>query len=427
MVGFDVETASGQPAWLSRFSIYVPNYSNNACNYTVTTHTWCSMKDDYFLIGYANDSINNVCVDGLVWQDWMWDMGAYGAIYAWGDGFCYPLGNLENNTGLNAYSISFNFTEIWEAGMLDFQYISRTSQSGRIGRPKFYASAEIDNLGTYMTLNNAKIYGGSLWADSPGVSERNVTILTTHNISYNDGDSWFNTILAVEIGNWWATWELGASQPPDVAIPLNFTVVNLTSNLRSGLVLDTLFFWEVSLKDYTIDVYSFQNLPITGIEAAGEGQSNGIIDPGYIIALDFAGTTIMTASAFTGAYSPIGAVVGLGVSGMAAILDYVQGQQVSKYSETIKESNRWQLTANEPIVLCPDTNSSHSESQSDLVFMKFQPNAGYHCGLTKIVLKGTLQVSYYIVPGEGWPVCYDYPIGNIDITLCIPWFIWSQT
>ena len=50
------------------------------------------MKDDYFLIGYADNFIDDVCVDGTVWQDWEWDMGEYEAIYAWGDGFCYPLG-----------------------------------------------------------------------------------------------------------------------------------------------------------------------------------------------------------------------------------------------------------------------------------------------------------------------------------------------
>jgi len=166
------------------------------------------MKDDYFLKGYADDFIDDVHVDGLVWQDWMWDMGEYGAIYAWGDGFCYPLGNLENNTGLNAYSISFKFGEKWAAGLLDFQYISWTKQQGRIGLPKFYASANIANLGSHIALNEGKIYGGSRWdePDKPEISERTYETRTTYDVGYNDGTHWFNTCLEVGVGNWWSEW-----------------------------------------------------------------------------------------------------------------------------------------------------------------------------------------------------------------------------
>jgi hypothetical protein len=130
---FHVATASGQPAWLSRFRIYVPNYSDTKYEYSVITTTWCSMKDDYFFIGYADDYIDDVCVDGLVWQDWMWDMGEYGAIYAWGDGFCYPLDNLENNTGLNAYQVNFTFGEIWGSGFarLSICFMDKTTRQNR--------------------------------------------------------------------------------------------------------------------------------------------------------------------------------------------------------------------------------------------------------------------------------------------------------
>lgn len=49
----------------------------------------------------------------------MWDMGpTYGAIYAWGDGFCYPLGYLDPPAWRD---IEFTFGEIWQAGLLDFQ------------------------------------------------------------------------------------------------------------------------------------------------------------------------------------------------------------------------------------------------------------------------------------------------------------------
>jgi hypothetical protein len=423
-LNFNVTTASGNYARLTRFRVYVPNYSDNEVEYTVRTHTYFP-GDDFFLGGYADDLIEHVYLDaGLLWQDWEWWDG--GTIFAWGDGFMYPLG-----WQYDWHNITFNFKEIWAAGMLDFQYISRTSQSAKIGPPKFYASAKINNLGTDITLNNAYIDGGSQWAGNPGVSARNATLLTTYDVMYNDGGTWFDTLLAVEVGNWWATWELGGSQPPDVAIPLNFTVVKITSNLPSGGLpppFGIARFWDVDLNDYTIDIYSFQHLPIKGIEEAGAGQSHNIIAPDYTIGLNFVGDTIMTASAFFTASSVpyIGATVGLGVQGITAVLGYLQGQQVSRYSQTIQGDNHWQLTANEPILLYPDTNSSSSKSQSDLVFLKFQPNSGYSCGLTKVVLKGTLDVGYNYITG-GWPIRYDYPIGNIEITLCIPWFIWSQT
>ncbi len=91
-LNFHVARASGQHAWLARFRIYVPNYSNNEYRYNITTHTNFPIDDDYFLKGYADDYIDDVYVDGLKWQDWEWDMGGYDAIYAWGDGFMYPLG-----------------------------------------------------------------------------------------------------------------------------------------------------------------------------------------------------------------------------------------------------------------------------------------------------------------------------------------------
>jgi hypothetical protein len=430
-IGFSVFTSASEAVWLDRFRICVPNYGSSMIGYTVKTYTQFN-DDDFFLGGIADKFIDNVWLGGKsLWPDWMWDTGTVsggvGAIYGWGDGFMYPLGT----PGAGMHAISFAYGNN-ATGLLDFHYISRSNQSAEIGPPKFYASASISNLGDAMTVNSTRIYGGSQWASKPGVSKRNSTILTKCDINYNSSSSgiWFNTVLDVEVGNWWATWELGANQPADVAIPLNFTVENLTSNIWTGQQLDTLSFWDAELRDYTIDTYSFASLGIKGMEA-NEGQSKGIIIPqGHTIALNFAGTTIMTTTAFSSVYGvpEVGAAVGLGVTGVAAILDYIQGQQVSAYDETFKENNHWQLTANGPIYLSIDTNSTNSKSKSDLVFLKFQtPDSGYDCGLTEVVLKGSLGVSYNIVPSSEQPISVDYPIGDIQIILCIPWFIWSQT
>lgn len=66
-----------------------------------------------------------------------------------------------------------------------------------------------------------------------------------------------------------------------------------------------------------------------------------------------------------------------------------------------------------------------SRSQSDVAFLKLNPAAGGHCGLTKVVLQGTLKaVEWYIGgPGTGPIPVWDHDIGNISITVCIPWFL----
>lgn len=69
------------------------------------------------------------------------------------------------------------------------------------------------------------------------------------------------------------------------------------------------------------------------------------------------------------------------------------------------------------------------KSASDIVFLGLDPTAGKHCGLTKVVLKGTLEAVYtiYYIFDDPPPSPYEilFPIGDIEITLYIPWFIWD--
>jgi len=392
------------------------------------------MKDDYFLVGYADDFIDDVHVDGLVWQDWMWDMGEYGAIYAWGDGFRYPMGNLANNTGLNPYQITFTFGEIWWTGLLDFQYISWTNQRDRLGSPRFRASASITGLGSHVTLNEGKIYGSSRWDSptDPENSERTYEIRTTYNVSYNDGTTWFNACLEVGVGNWWAEWGLTGGTHDDIGIPLNLTLVNFDSNLPTGwLPPDHICWWEVRLKDYTVDAYSCPNLNITGMEC-DTGDSKGKIAPEYTIAMDFGGEIILTIAGIAfgvprgQTIGLIGSLVGVGMIGGAAVINYVQGQEVSRYATPVPEDHHWQLQSTRDLKVNPPAElTPECKSVSDIIFLGLDPTAGKHCGLTKIVLKGTLQASYVYYHCKSGLIFYiDYPIGNIEITLCIPWFLW---
>ena len=195
-LNFHVATATGNYAWLSRFRIYVPNYSENTYEYTVETQTNFPIDDWYFLKGFADDFINEVYVDGLKWQDWEWNCTPYDTIYAWGDGFCYPLGER-----IGWRNIIFTFGEIWEVGLLDFQYVSWTNQKAKIGEPRFCAVGSL-NEGNYITINSATFYGGSKWKfeEDPEFSERYFEARQVINASYNDGRLWVDACFEIGLG-----------------------------------------------------------------------------------------------------------------------------------------------------------------------------------------------------------------------------------
>jgi hypothetical protein len=422
LLNFTVKTSANEYAWLDRFRIYVPNYNQQEVRYTVRTQTYFP-GDDFFLGGYADDYIDDVMVDvGLIWQDWEWNCTPYDTIYAWGDGFMYPLG-----WQYGTHPITFTFGEINATGLLDFQYISWTNQRNKIGLPKFYASTKITNLGSYITLNEGKIYAGSRWVspEDPEISERTYEILTTYNVSYRGpGGVWLDASLQLGVGNNWTEWGLTKGSHDDVGIPLNFTVTNFDSNLPVGHYPGGFdFWWNVYLTDYTIDVYSFPLLRICGMEC-DRGDSKGIIGPDWTIPIDFGGQVMMfVASSITPSdVTPIGSMVGLGIVGLVAVLRFVSGQAVSGYTETVKENTHRQLTSN--FAKCVDP-YSQKKSRSDLVFLGLEPTAGKHCGLTKVVLKGTLLAIRWTWPPQHDPIPDEYPIGDIEITLCVPWFLWE--
>lgn len=325
-----VEKDSGQCTWLARFHIYVPNYSDNNYGYVVRTQTYFP-RDTYYLGGYADKYISDLWIDGTeqVWSDWEWNIGSYGAIYGWDDGFMYPLENVPLE---DLHTMKFTF---WNnaTGLLDFQYISQSNQPDKIGPPKFYASSRITKLGSHITLNNGKIYAGSQWEflDKPAISERTHEIRNEYNVSYDNGETWFNAELQLGIGNWWAEWELSAGTTDDVGIPLNLTLINLDSNfIIDPTTLPTL---DLRLTNYKIDAYSFPSLKITGMEYNTGDSKNKIdkIDSGFVIATDFGGNIVLTASSFLVLLpggqiaAVIGSAVGLAMIGASAAIDYYQG------------------------------------------------------------------------------------------------------
>jgi hypothetical protein len=415
-LNFHVTTAAEEYARLVRFRVYIPNYSDNEYRYNITTHTNFPIDDHYFLKGYADDYIDDLYVDGLKWQDWEWNCTPYGTIYAWGDGFCYPLGERDEWR-----DIIITFGEIWGGGLLDFQYISWTHQQDRIGQPKFYA---VGNAITsdYITITNARFYGGSKWKfeEDPEFSERYFEARLRFNASYDDGETWFNAYLEVGLGKGWAEWALLPATMDDVGITLNLTSIYFDSNLPESSEELPWKWWEVGLEDYTIDVYSFPQLEIVGMEFTDEGES--IVRPD-LTALDYLGTVIMFVSGQLA--QPIGAAVGLGIKGIAAVARFVEGQSVCRFEETISEDHHRRLCAEYDLCTEPHELIAYSRSDNDVVFFKLNPAAGKHCGLTKVVLKGTLVARYGIYTGQFPPVVYYYlyPIADIEISIYIPWFL----
>jgi hypothetical protein len=419
---FHVATASGQYAWLSRFRIYIPNYSDTEYNYTVRTRTYFP-GDTFFLGGYADDFIDNVYVDvGLIWQDWEWDMGSsYGAVYAWGDGFMYPL-----DWQYDWHNITFTFGEIEDAGLLDFQYISWTNQRNRIGNPKFYSVGSL-NTGNYITIDSAMFYGGSKWKDEsdPEFSERYFEARQIINITYDDGDYWFTTSFEVGLGLGWAEWALLPATEDDVGITLNLTCLYWNSNKGMAYPYQ---FWTLDLRNITLDVYSFPALEIKGIEYQ---EYDSFVKSDGTAAIDYMGTVIMFVSSVIvgGAPGVLGATVGLGIKGLAAIIKIAAGQLVScLFDEILSESNHYQLNRDEelPISVCTNAPEGHSSRyESDVIFFKLDPTAGKRCGLTKVVVQGRIDVTHWILTGHApymEPVWSTY-IGNIKSTIYIPWFL----
>ena len=421
-LNFHVATAASQYAWLSRFRVYVPNYSETEYRYTVKTQTYFPISDYYFVGGYADDFIDDIKLGGgLIWQDWQWDMGPqYGSIHAWGDGFLYPLGYLDPAAWRN---IEFTFGEIWLGGLLDFQMISWTHQKDTIGPPKFRAIGNL-NQADHITINNAMFYGGSSWKSEadPEFSERFYEARQIIDASYDDGSTWFNASIEVGLGLGWAEWALLPATEDDVGITLNFTATEFLTNRRDHM--DMGFWFELHFDDPTIDIYSFPALEIAGVEYQ---EHDSFVNSDLTSAIDYTGTVVMFVSGAllpSGPPAILGAGVGLGIKGLAAVLKITQGQYVSRFEPIITETNNYQVLRHYDLSV-GSPSEGETKTKSDILFFKLNPAAGKHCGLTKVVLRGTLTAVQWFIGGPGtgpFPI-WGANIANITTTIDIPWFL----
>lgn len=401
-LNFHVATATEEFAWLPRFRIYVPNYSEEEYRYDITTLTNFPIDDDYFLVGYADDYIDDLYVNGLKSQDWEWDMGEYGAIYAWGDGFCYPLGERYGTR-----DISFTFGEIWETGLLDFQYLSWTHQQDRIGRPRFYAVSDVNLEQTHYNaqITEKKLYGGSQWYMEEGMSKRYITTVQEFVWIEDRGypGKW-GARLRLEIGIGWLP--LTTEEFADFGIMLNLTYIDSAGYNA---------FRYIDLYDSHVDVYTPESLNIVGIEFTGDGQSK--------VSAELLGWKIVEGiTVGLIAYSvsgPFGAVAGI-IAGESidAVFDYALHQEEEDAHDkggtpthhTFGYHPIWWPTGWIYGPLIPVENVG--ESNSHLMFIRLNPMAQKHCGAVKLVFHGRIRFD------NGY---WDY--ASFETTIIFPWFL----
>jgi hypothetical protein len=252
-----------------------------------------------------------------------------------------------------------------------------------------------------------------MWKIEAEFSERNYTASQILDASYNDGTWWFDIGLEIYLGLGWAEWALLPATRDDVGITLNFTATHFNTN-RGG---DNYAF-AIDLDNPTVDTYAFPALEIEGMEFQ---EHDSFVKPDLTSAIDYTGTVIMFVSGQLA--EPIGAVVGLGIKGLAAGINIAQGQQVSRFSQIVSEPHHYQVLRNSDLRLSSPV-QGQSETTSDVLFFKLNPVAGKHCGLTKVTLQGTLRVREYWIQFPLPPVLvWDTPIADISITICIPWFL----
>ena len=439
-----------EKALFTEFYTVVPNDGDNDIQYDITSHVVFPMSGWYYLVGNADDYISNINFNGdPIWPDYIWSCGTHETIYNWGDGFVIPFLYHENGS----YTIQFKFGEIWGSGALNFQYIIRSLQEDQIGPPRYYSSVNMNPcyppyppagvtgliiLPEPTDITGMKLYGGSKWKSDgdPDHSERYIETRVGVNASYSCTYGWVSIGAEIGLGNGLAEWALLPATMDDVGITMNLTSTYFDKYLETWRLFPYtttpigLPYECIKFIDRSIDTYSFPYLDIVDLEYSDEGES--IIKPN-LTAIGYTGTVIGTTIAFVTTepwFVAIGALVGLSLQGVSAASHYDDGQAVCRCQKTITDPDHFQLVYNNAMEVPPwwwSPSGGHPSSASDVSFLKLNPNTGCHCGMTKVVLKGTIQ--YYWCQSYMWPsgiigmVELAIPMASVELTLCIPWFL----
>jgi hypothetical protein len=420
-VALDGNPATGK-AGLTRFHIEVPDYSDTEYKYTVKTYTYFP-GDTFFLGGYADDYIDDVMVDvGLIWQDWMWDMGpTYGAIYGWGDGFMYPL-----DWQYGWHPITFTFGEISEAGLLDFQYISWTNQQERIGNPKFWTRASIIGFSPALEINEAEAWTGSKWISEPGRSMRQVS--TTLRVLANTTHWKFYPIsqeAQVSLILDWLDplWNTGVPQE-DIGIKINLTYTYYDEN--------SIFYgMPIKFHPYNIEVRLAEQgnalyMPTQGALVFNDVSERSFITPEWKVIGTASGMLMnffITPTLYY-EFGPAGAIVGVSMAAMASQLyNFFDTQQLSLVQENLGNETYRKFIMNEFKTAYPFTQEPITGSVCEGFFIRIVPSAPTHCGMISINLKGYLYLPFFTIE---WDPVYGYgtwfPI-DVELEITFPVFV----
>jgi hypothetical protein len=409
---FHVATGSGQYTWLSRFRVYVPNYTDAEVKYTVKTCTYFPY-DQYFLVGYADNYISSVWVNtSQIWADWEWDMGQnYGALYAGESGFCYPLGYRESWR-----DVKFTFGEEWAYGLLDFQYVSRSNQEAKIGNPRFWTRVSTSEASSYLKIYESKAYIGSQWlgdvATSPYMTDTTVRVLVN---ATSDNPYYMSLPQEAQVSLLLYPLILQWPEPinyVDIGVIFNLTYTYYDENsLYYGMPI---WFEPYSIEVKTPEQGSMAYIPETSLVFCTQSDTS-FISPEWKIYLK-AGATIASALLGTIVGYEAGSIIGEfwgkligGATGAASTIIsgyyFEQDSQLNSTQEYMgtpsyrKFSMNAFKTTKEQMPLSPVVSN-----QSSTFFFRVHAWDSFHCGSLSIAMKGYLWLPFfYREPGHGPP------------------------
>lgn len=416
-IHFCVTTADGDYAWLTRFRVYVPNYSDTPYEYTVRTTTYFP-GDTFFLGGYADDFVDDVYVDvGKIWDDWQWDMGSYGTMYAWADGFMYPLG-----WRYDSHLITFTFGETIASGLLDFQYVSWTHQQEKMGEPRFYCKAENPVvLFEPLRIDCNEIYGGSKWDAEAGTSCRSIS--TTYEMTvYLPPDAQdpngHSATTRFTISLLYLDYESPKGTITDFGITFNMTHLGRTNTTQSPLDVG---FEIPSSGDFGIHVYAPEQALIIRHLEYSEGRS--FVDDNFVVNLASDVGYVIFAGLVSGTMEFGAAALALIAGGrtLATMAKYTNGQQLPQSGEIGSDPSYRRLWTNGYSFIPewePPPHIAKRGSRSDILFLQTKSTNGMHCGAMKIVVVCKL----WFTDWGMYPIGVSYTV-KTTTTFIVPYFV----
>jgi hypothetical protein len=404
--------------------MYVPDYDDAEVKYTVKTYTSFTYSDEYFLMGYADDYVDDLKLGGgELYNDWEWNMGEWGTIYAWGDGFCYPLGYFTEEGSWK--NVEFVFGEKWQAGLLDFQFISYTYQQDKLLKetPKFQATASEAQI-VYTKLKNSFIsgqifYAGSNWTGDPNHPEGNPWrgkrfVSTTQFIGvfgkgFDPGDGEYHNYGACVKLSFSIGWLCGyASEWANLGLMIDLNYVPGCART----------FEMINLQDVTVDIYT----PIGVVDIGGlvfmdtPNKGDSIVDSGFKIGIT--SYSALMAYAATSSFGPIGAITGAAfTAGVEELYEYIKDQQEEAFGLNAFGLNHKQVWYNE---LFSNKFFSLPYSKSHVTFIELLPATKGRCGALKFVFHGKLGLYHWMgYVRDLW----DYIIVDFSTTIVVPFFV----